>query len=183
MAMKVMFISDIHGSAKYARQALVKFEELGGDLLVILGDILYHGPRNNLPEEYDCKAVIELLNSYKSKIVAVRGNCDSEVDQMVLDFPIRSDYNILHVDGHKFFLTHGHLFNEDSLPPLEPGDVFAYGHIHKPVAKTNDEGIHIINPSSVSLPKAGTNSFGVYQDGVFEIVTFTGETVKRLELN
>ncbi len=181
--MKIMFISDIHGSVKYAKKAVKKFQELECDLLVILGDILYHGPRNNLPEEYDCKGVIEVLNNHKAKIVAVRGNCDSEVDQMVLDFPIRSDFNILHVDGHKFFLTHGHLFNEDNLPPLEAGDIFAFGHIHKPVCKKNDDGIYLINPSSISLPKKGTNSFGVYENDKFEIYTFKNELVKEISFD
>lgn len=178
--MKVMFISDIHGSAKYCSKALEKFKGSQSDLLVILGDILYHGPRNDLPEDYNCKEVIKMLNENAGKIMAVRGNCDSEVDQMVLDFPIRSDYSILHVDGHKFFLTHGHLFNEDNLPPLAKGDIFVYGHIHKPVGKCNSDGLFIINPSSISLPKKGEPSYGLYENNSFRIYTFKDDIVKEV---
>ncbi len=181
--MKVMFISDIHGSAKYCKKAIDRFEKSKCDMLVILGDILYHGPRNDLPEEYNPKEVIGILNPLASKIVAVRGNCDSEVDQMVLDFPIRSDYGILHLDGHKFFLTHGHLYDPDNLPPLQKGDIFAFGHIHKPVAKCDDDGVFIINPSSVSLPKKGDRSFGVYENDRFGIYTFENELVKEINFD
>lgn len=181
--MKVMFISDIHGSSKYCRKAIEKFEKHKCDMLVILGDILYHGPRNELPDGYDCKEVIKMLNPVAAKIVAVRGNCDSEVDQMVLDFPMRSDYSILNLDGHKFFLTHGHLFDEENMPPLKKGDIFAYGHIHKPVAKCDNDGIYIINPSSVSLPKKGERSFGLYEDDCFRIYTFENELVKEINFD
>ena len=178
--MKVMFISDIHGSAKYCYKAIEKFHEKKCDLLVILGDILYHGPRNDLPEEYDCKEVIRMLNQEAANIIAIRGNCDSEVDQMVLDFPMRGDYSILQLDGRKFFLTHGHLYDPDNLPPLVKGDVFCFGHIHKPVAKCNEDGIFIINPSSISLPKKGEPSYGVYENDRFEIFTFEDELVKEI---
>ena len=113
--MKVMFISDIHGSYYWANKAIEKYHEEKADKLIILGDILYHGPRNDLPKDYNCKKVIALLNPLKKDIIAVRGNCDSEVDQMVLDFPMRSDYALMDVDQHHFFMTHGHLFNEDQM--------------------------------------------------------------------
>lgn len=122
--MKLMFISDIHGSSLYAQKAIDTYKQEKADKLIILGDILYHGPRNDLPEEYAPKKVISLLNAYKKDIIAVRGNCDAEVDQMVLDFPIRSDFATVDVDGHHFFLTHGHLFDEDNLPGLNDGDIF-----------------------------------------------------------
>ena len=121
--MKVMFISDIHGSYYWANRAIEKYHEEKADKLIILGDILYHGPRNDLPKDYNCKKVIALLNPLKKDIVAVRGNCDSEVDQMVLDFPMRSDYALMDVDQHHFFMTHGHLFNEDQLPLLNENNI------------------------------------------------------------
>lgn len=179
--MKLMFISDIHGSYLYAKKAIETYQKEKADKLIILGDILYHGPRNDLPEGYGPKQVIPLLNEYKKEIIAVRGNCDAEVDQMVLDFPIRGDYATIDVDGHHFFLTHGHLFDEDNLPSLNEGDIFAYGHIHKPVAKIMN-GIYIINPSSISLPKEGNNSYGIYENDVFVIKEFDQTIVKKIDL-
>lgn len=179
--MKLMFISDIHGSSYWAEKAIDKFNEEKADKLVILGDILYHGPRNDLPKEYNCKKVIALLNPLKNKIIAVRGNCDSEVDQMVLDFMMTSDFATIDVDGHHFFLTHGHLFNEEKLPLLNDKDIFVYGHIHKPVAK-EENGIYILNPSSISLPKEGVNSYGIYENHEFVIKDFDNQVVKKIKL-
>lgn len=178
--MKLMFISDIHGSYTFAKKAIELFEKENADKLIILGDILYHGPRNDLPEGYAPKQVIPLLNSYKNKIIAVRGNCDAEVDQMVLDFPIRADYATVDVDNHHFFLTHGHLFDESNLPNLNNGDVFVYGHIHKQVAK-KENGVYIINPSSISLPKEGNNSYGIYENNYFFIKEMDGNVIKSIE--
>lgn len=179
--MKLMFISDIHGSYYWAKRAIDKYYEEKADKLIILGDILYHGPRNDLPKEYNCKKVIGLLNPLKKDIIAVRGNCDSEVDQMVLDFMMTSDYATIDVDGHHFFLTHGHLFHEDKLPLLNESDIFVYGHIHKPVAKKMD-GNYIINPSSISLPKEGINSYGIYEQHQFFIKDFEDHIVKSIHL-
>ena len=179
--MKLMFISDIHGSSYWAEKAIDKFNEEKADKLVILGDILYHGPRNDLPKEYNCKKVIALLNPLKNKIIAVRGNCDSEVDQMVLDFMMTSDFATIDVDGHHFFLTHGHLFNEEKLPLLNDKDIFVYGHIHKPVAK-EENGIYILNHSSISLPKEGVNSYGIYENHEFVIKDFDNQVVKKIKL-
>ena len=145
--MKLMFISDIHGSYYYLNKALEAYYNEKPDKLILLGDLLYHGPRNDLPKEYAPKKVIPVLNGLKNMIIAVRGNCDAEVDQMVLDFPMMADYATIDVDGHHFFLSHGHLFNEENLPNLNEGDIFVYGHIHRPVAKC-ENGIYIINPSS-----------------------------------
>ena len=175
-----MFISDIHGSYYWANKAIEKYHEEKADKLIILGDILYHGPRNDLPKDYNCKKVIALLNPLKKDIIAVRGNCDSEVDQMVLDFPMRSDYALMDVDQHHFFMTHGHLFNEDQLPLLNENDVLIYGHFHKPLAK-KENGIYILNPSSISLPKEGTNSYGIYENDCFTIKTFDNEIVKQIK--
>lgn len=179
--MKIMFISDIHGSYYWAKKAIDQFYQEKADRLVILGDILYHGPRNDLPRDYDCKKVIALLNSLKNKITAVRGNCDSEVDQMVLDFMITSDFATMDVDGHHFFLTHGHLFNEDHLPLLNDGDILVYGHFHKPLAK-KEKGIYIFNPSSISLPKEGDHSYGIYENHKLTVKDFHTKNVKTVIL-
>ena len=178
--MKVMFISDIHGSYYWANRAIEKYHEEKADKLIILGDILYHGPRNDLPKDYNCKKVIALLNPLKKDIIAVRGNCDSEVDQMVLDFPMRSDYALMDVDQHHFFMTHGHLFNEDQLPLLNENDILIYGHFHKPLAK-KENGIYILNPSSISLPKEGNNSYGIYENDEFMIKEFENSIITRIK--
>ncbi|MGL6130802.1 MAG: phosphodiesterase, partial [Fusobacteriaceae bacterium] len=125
--MKIFVISDIHGSLFYLKKALEAFEKEEADYILILGDILYHGPRNQLPKEYNPKDVAEVLNGYKDKIISVRGNCDSEVDQMVIEFPIMSDYSNLFWNGHRIFATHGHHFNIEKLPPLQKGDILIHG--------------------------------------------------------
>lgn len=119
--MKILFASDIHGSAYYCRRLLDIYKETKASRMVILGDILYHGPRNDLPKEYAPKEVIAMLNPLKDQIYAVRGNCDTEVDQMVLQFPILADYALLVLDGKTFYATHGHVFNQDHLPPMQDG--------------------------------------------------------------
>lgn len=179
--MKLMFISDIHGSYKWAKEAINKYHEEKADKLIILGDILYHGPRNDLPEEYSPKEVIKLFNPLKKEIIAVRGNCDAEVDQMVLDFMIRSDYATIDVDNHHFFLTHGHIYNEEVIPLLNNNDILVYGHYHVPIAKKVNN-IYILNPSSISLPKAGNNSYGIYENNVFSIKEFNGSVVESIKL-
>ena len=131
--MKIMVASDIHGSALYCRRMLERFDEEGADKLLLLGDLLIHGPRNPLPEEYNPKAVAEMLNARKQQILCVRGNCDGEVDQMMLGFPIMADYCILSVGSRMVFATHGHHHNENSLPMLQEGDILLHGHTHIPV--------------------------------------------------
>ena len=128
--MKLMFASDIHGSRSACEAVLAAYKAEGAERLVLLGDLLYHGPRNNLPDAYDPKGVIALLNGVKNELLCVRGNCDAEVDQMVLQFPIMADYALLHLDGRTAFITHGHLFNLDNLPPHKPGDLLIHGHTH-----------------------------------------------------
>ena len=138
-------------------------ESLAPDKLVILGDILYHGPRNGVPDLYDPPQVVELLNKLKNKTLAVRGNCDAEVDQMLLNFPIMADYSELLCDDRHFFLTHGHLWNENHLPQISAGTVLVHGHTHIPVNKVLANGITVFNPGSISLPKANMPpSFGFY---------------------
>lgn len=150
--MKLMIASDIHGSAYYCRLLLETFEREGADRLLLLGDILYHGPRNALPRDYAPAEVAALLNPLKDRILCVRGNCDSEVDQMVLSFPVLADYCLLEVNGRTLFATHGHLYNEDHLPPLSEGDVLLNGHTHVPHL-TQHEHYTFVNPGSVSIPK------------------------------
>ena len=152
--MKWMIASDLHGSAPACRALLAAFRREGADRLLLLGDILYDGPRNDLPEGYDPKEVIELLNACADSICSVRGNCDAEVDQMVLRFPLLADYLLLPVEKHLIFATHGHVYNADNLPPLRPGDVLLHGHTHLAACEPR-EGYTYCNPGSVSLPKGG----------------------------
>ena len=161
--MKILFLSDIHGVPSTLEAALAAGESLGFDKLVLLGDLLYHGPRNGVPSFYDPVRVVEMLNAHKDKIVAVRGNCDAEVDQMMFEFPMMADYALLDAGKETFFLTHGHLWNEFRLPPIGIATVLAHGHTHIPELKTLACGMKIFNPGSVSLPKGGTQrSFGHY---------------------
>lgn len=150
--MKYMIASDIHGSKFYADLMSEAFVSEGADRLILLGDLLYHGPRNDLPRDYDPKGVIEILNALKEKITAVRGNCDAEVDQMVLDFPIMADYAVLPYGKRNIYLSHGHIFGEDNPLKLQKGDILLCGHTHVP--KCADKGSFIyMNPGSVSIPK------------------------------
>lgn len=151
--MKLMVASDIHGSAYYCRQMLEAFEREHADRLLLLGDILYHGPRNDLPKEYAPKEVIGLLNAMKTKLFCVRGNCDTEVDQMVLDFPILADYCVLSGGGRLIYATHGHYFNMKNLPPLQTGDILLHGHTHIPAWESFGNDNLYLNPGSISIPK------------------------------
>ena len=151
--MKLMIASDIHGSAYYCREMLKCFDQEQVDRLLLLGDLLYHGPRNDLPKEYAPKEVASLLNSRKDRLLCVRGNCDAEVDQMVLEFPILADYCILYAGSHMIFATHGHHFNEAAMPPMQPGDILLHGHTHIPAWKSIGSSSLYLNPGSVSIPK------------------------------
>lgn len=151
--MKWMIASDLHGSAYYCRKMLEAFEREGADRLFLLGDLLYHGPRNDLPREYAPKEVIPLLNGKKEKLLCVRGNCDAEVDQMVLEFPVLADYAALPVGRRLIYATHGHIYHVKNLPPLAPGDVLLHGHTHVPAWTEFGQGNLYLNPGSVSIPK------------------------------
>lgn len=151
--MKWMIASDLHGSAYYCRKMLEAFEREGADRLFLLGDLLYHGPRNGLPREYAPKEVIPLLNEKKEKLLCVRGNCDAEVDQMVLEFPVLADYAVLPVGQRLIYATHGHIYHVKNLPPLAPGDVLLHGHTHVPAWTEFGQGNLYLNPGSVSIPK------------------------------
>ena len=178
--MKYMFASDIHGSAYYCRKMLKAYEDEGASRLILLGDILYHGPRNDLPKEYAPKEVIQLLNEKKDHIYNVRGNCDAEVDQMVLDFPVLADYALLELDGKTFYASHGHIYNEGNRPPLKEGDIFIHGHTHVLRAEKK-EHYTILNPGSVSIPKEGNPpTYAILENGVFTIKTFDQEIIKEL---
>ena len=166
--MKFIIASDIHGSAYYCRMLLEAFEKEKADKILLLGDILYHGPRNDLPKEYAPKEVIALLNPLKDKILCVRGNCDTEVDQMVLDFPVLADYAVIAVDKTVIYATHGHKYNEGNLPPVTEGDILFCGHTHIPVINKHETYTYM-NTGSVSIPKENSpHSYVVFENGKFE---------------
>lgn len=154
--MKFMIASDIHGSAYYCKKMLEAFDREQADRLLILGDVLYHGPRNDLPKDYAPKEVISMLNERKHQIFCVRGNCDTEVDQMVLEFPILADYCVLPIGNRLIYATHGHQYNLQKLPPLQKGDILLHGHTHIPAWESFGEENLYLNPGSVSIPKAGS---------------------------
>ena len=164
--MTLLIASDIHGSAFWCRKLLEEYDRLQPDKLILLGDILYHGPRNDLPQGYAPKEVIAMLTPLADRILCVRGNCEAEVDQMVLPFPCMAPFSQLMLDGKVFYLTHGHHENPEALPPLPKGSVFLSGHTHiKGDGEIN--GIRCLNPGSVSIPKDGSHSCLVYRDGAF----------------
>ena len=180
--MKLMIASDIHGCAPACKKLLDTFTASGADRLILLGDILYHGPRNDLPEGYDPKAVISMLSEYADRLFCVRGNCDTEVDQMVLPFPIMAETALLFVDGRTWFACHGHRAGANptanDLPKLPAGSVVLSGHTHIPVLETNQDGVLLFNPGSTSIPKGGfAASYGVYEDGKFAVMGFDGEKI------
>lgn len=180
--MKLMFASDIHGSHYYCNQMFQAFEREQPEKLILLGDLLYHGPRNDLPKEYNPKAVIELLNSYKHHLLCVRGNCEAEVDQMVLEFPVMADYAILYLDGHMVFLTHGHKYNLEQLPPLGENSILIHGHTHIQAMEETKDCIYL-NPGSVSIPKNGnTHSYMIYENGIFTIKDLEGNEICNYHL-
>lgn len=167
--MKFVIASDIHGSAFWCGKLVEWIEKEQPDRILLLGDLLYHGPRNDLPKGYAPKQVIPMLSKYQDRIVAVRGNCEAEVDQMVLPFPCMAEYTQLLVDGITFYLTHGHHASPDQLPALAPGSVFLSGHTHVKMDEMRN-GIRCINPGSVSIPKDGSHSFLVWENGALRTV-------------
>ena len=186
--MKLLIASDIHGSATYAEQLLNRLEAERADRLILLGDVLYHGPRNDLPDGYAPKSVIAMLNPLKDRIWAVRGNCEAEVDQMVLQFPVMADYAILALNGHTIFATHGHLFDETKLPPLMEGDALLHGHTHllKAEKLTAEDGrtFFHLNPGSTSLPKGGNpNTYAILDEDMFTVYDFDDHTIASISLN
>ena len=180
--MKLLIASDIHGDLDSAEAVLSAYEREGADKLLLLGDLLYHGPRNDLPSSYNPKAVIELLNNNKDKILAVRGNCDTEVDQIVLAFPILADYAYLSLDGLSVFATHGHHHNTATPPPLRRGEILLHGHTHVLCATPFGDGNWYINPGSAALPKEGNpRTYAVYENRAFTVKTLDGAVVLKKE--
>ena len=180
--MKIMVASDIHGSALYCRRMLERFDEEGADKLLLLGDLLYHGPRNPLPEEYNPKAVAEMLNARKQQILCVRGNCDGEVDQMMREFPIMADYCILSVGSRMVFATHGHHHNENSLPMLQEGDILLHGHTHIPVLEDRGD-YNLANPGAVTLPKQNSvRGYLLLEDGILTLKDLDNTVERKLSL-
>lgn len=181
--MKLMFASDIHGSALWCEKMLETFEQEKPSKLCLLGDILYHGPRHNLPEGHAPKGVIKLLNPYKNVLLCVRGNCDTDVDQMVLEFPILQESAVIFADGLELFLSHGQRYNPQSLPPLNDGAVLINGHTHIPKAELVG-GIHCLNCGSITLPKDNTpHCYMVYENNVFVWKQFDGREYMRYKVN
>lgn len=171
--MKLLIASDIHGSAFWCRKLMDRIKEEQPARVILLGDILYHGPRNDLPLDYAPKQVIQMLTEIKDKIICVRGNCEAEVDQMVLPFPCMDEYAQLFIENKVFYCTHGHHADPDSLPALSEGDVFLYGHTHVKFDQFVS-GIHCLNPGSVSIPKDGSNSCLIYENGAFRFCVLEG---------
>lgn len=173
--MKWLIASDIHGSAYYCQRLIEAYKKENADRLIILGDILYHGPRNDLPRDYAPKQVIAMLNEIKNELLCVRGNCDTEVDQMVLDFPVLADYAILDLGERLAYLTHGHIYNEGNLPPICDGDILIHGHTHVPKCVEHKNYI-CINPGSVSIPKEDSHhGYMTLENGKFLWKDLDGE--------
>ena len=181
--MKLMIASDIHGSAYYCEKLLKAYDEEKADKLLLLGDILYHGPRNDLPKDYAPKQVIAMLNPRKQDLLCVRGNCDTEVDQMVLPFPILADYAVLSQGNRLIYATHGHVYNPQNLPPLQPGDILLHGHTHIPAWEQFGRDNLYLNPGSVSIPKENSpRSYMTLQDGVLVWKDLDGAAYHTLHL-
>lgn len=175
-------ISDIHGCITRLQMSINKFEQSSCKYLLILGDILNHGPRNPLVDEYNPKACIELLNLYRNKIIAVRGNCDSEVDQMVLKFPMMADLSVIHLGDRRVIASHGHLYDplaNDGF--FAEGDIYLFGHTHVPMAK-NCQGKILLNPGSITLPKENNaQSFAILSNQGFDIYNFNDEVLRSIK--
>ena len=180
--MKWLIASDIHGSAYYCRKVVECFEREGAERMLLLGDVLYHGPRNDLPRDYAPKEVAAQLNAMADRVLGVRGNCDAEIDQAVLRFPIMADYALLCESARTVFATHGHLFGPDCLPPLHAREILLSGHTHVPVCAERD-GIVMLNPGSAAIPKEGSpHSCMTLEGGIFRWIDLeSGEEYRRFD--
>ncbi len=182
MTVKWMIASDIHGSALYCKKLLEAFDREGAEKLLLLGDILYHGPRNALPVQYEPKEVISLLNERKEYILCVRGNCDAEVDQMVLEFPIMADYALIHEGTLTIFATHGHIYNEKNVPNMKKGAILLHGHTHIPKCVLHEDYMYM-NPGSVSIPKENSHhGYMILENDVFIWKDLDGKEMNRFEM-
>jgi phosphoesterase, MJ0936 family len=181
--MRVFVISDIHGSRSALESALAVFDREGADWIAVLGDYLNHGPRNPIPEGYDPQGAAALLNSRKERIVPIRGNCDSEVDQMLLEFPMLGEHATIILGKRRLFLAHGHLLSPERLPPLPAGSVFLSGHTHIPALERRG-AIVTMNPGSIAIPKGGSaRGYGIVDESTIAIKTLEGETIAELSLD
>ena len=179
--MKWFILSDIHGSEYWCKKALERYRDENCRRILLLGDILYHGPRNDLPEGYNPKGVIAMLSAKKDSVLCVRGNCEAEVDQMVLPFPVMADYIAIESGDRVIFATHGHKYDKNNSLPMCRGDVMLSGHTHIPDC-TEKDGKYYLNPGSVSLPKEGSrHSYMIYEDGEFWWKDLSGETYMTLK--
>lgn len=179
---KMLVVSDIHGALDGAEILLDALNVHHPSLLLCLGDILYHGPRNDLPSSYAPKKVIEIMNGLEVPLIAVRGNCEAEVDQMVLNFPVTSDYNIVPWGNRLIFMSHGHVYGPNKLPKMKEGDIFLSGHTHIPVCEKKD-GVYLLNPGSVSLPKnSHPCSYGLFDETGFTVYTKDHEAYMHIDL-
>lgn len=180
--MRYLILSDIHGSEACLRPMLTLFEEKKFDFLILLGDILYHGPRNPLPEGHNPQGVVKLLNAYSDRTIACRGNCDAEVDQMLLEFPCLSDYSLIVDEGIKLFATHGHLYTPNHFPKTAGKQIFLYGHTHLWELR-KEEDLFICNPGSISLPKENRPAtYGTYENGILSIYDFNHTLLSSLSI-
>lgn len=178
--MKLMIASDIHGSAFYCKQLIEAYKQEQPDKLLLLGDLLYHGPRNDLPKDYAPKQVIEMLNAISDQLICVRGNCEAEVDQMVLNFPVLNESCILYIDGQTIYATHGHINSPANPPKLHKGDILLTGHTHIPAWEEYDNFLYL-NPGSVSIPKEGSeHGYMIYEDKTFLWKTLKGDVYHTL---
>ena len=176
--MKLFIVSDLHGSAEYCRQMIDAFVNENADKMIILGDVLYHGPRNDLPEVYSPKAVLAMLDAVKENVICVSGNCDAEIDRMLLPFPVVSDLGVIFVDGLNIYFAHGH----KETPNLLKGDIYITGHTHVQLNAV-ENGYYHLNPGSVSLPKEDSKQgYIVYEDKKFTFKTLDGEAFDELEI-
>ena len=178
--MKLIIASDIHGGYKNVEKLFERMDEFKPDKLLLLGDLLYHGPRNDLPEYYDTVKTSDLLNEKKGMIMAVRGNCDADVDQYLLTFNIESQNLLLNVDGLTIFITHGHYYNKAHLPQLSSYDVLLHGHTHIPVCEEIGKNIYYMNPGSLTIPKGDSkNSYMTYENRKFTWYDLDGNKYKE----
>jgi len=178
--MKTMIVSDIHGSSYYCKRMMERYNNENPERIICLGDILYHGPRNDLPKDYNPKEVIEMLNGIKDKIISVRGNCDAEVDQMVLKFPIMADYAIYYFDEVSALITHGHIYNENNM--LDNFKILLHGHTHVPCIKKHENYVYL-NPGSISIPKnESKHSYMIYENKKFVWKDLDGQIYMEYDL-
>ncbi len=182
--MKLLIASDIHGDKNSALALKNAFQTENADKIILLGDILYHGPRNSLPDAYDPKEVADILNGIKEYILAVKGNCDTEVDQMVLQFPILADYAYISDENLTIFATHGHKYNADTPPLLSRGDILLHGHTHIPAFERFGNWNIYVNPGSLTVPKGGNpKTYMIYESGKFILKSIEGKCIVEYEAN